>query len=344
MGAPGAETIDMEGGGNMAVKENVLAALLSAQGAPVSGQRLADVLGVSRAAVWKAVKELQKQGHAVHSEAGRGYVLAGAGGEVLCREGVQAFRRSAGETHVLPCVDSPNLYAKQLAAGGAGHGTLVAAGMQTAGRGRRGRSFASPEGAGLYLSVILKTGLPMQDAALTTCAAAVAVRRAVKAVCGKELAIKWVNALYWQGKKCCGIHTEAVTDVDSGGLDHMVGGIGIDLVRPQGGWGEGLEDIVGALYAPGQPVPRCALAAAVTDELLALSAVLPRAPFMPEYIAHNFVPGHDVTLLRGGAAVPAYAVRITQAGHLVVRTEEGEHEVSFGEVSLRMKKEEEEPV
>ena len=120
MGAPGAETIDMEGGGNMAVKENVLAALLSAQGAPVSGQRLADVLGVSRAAVWKAVKELQKQGHAVHSEAGRGYVLAGAGGEVLCREGVQAFRRSAGETHVLPCVDSTNLYAKKLAAGGAG--------------------------------------------------------------------------------------------------------------------------------------------------------------------------------------------------------------------------------
>ena len=153
-----------------------------------------------------------------------------------------------------------------------------------------------------------------------------------------------MNDLYWQGKKCCGILTEAVTDVESGGLDHMVVGIGIDLVRPQGGWGEGLEDIVGALYAPGQPVPRCALAAAVTDELLALSAVLPRAPFMPEYIAHNFVPGHDVTLLRGGAAVPAYAVRITQAGHLVVRTEEGEHEVSFGEVSLRMKKEEEEPV
>ena len=252
------------------------------------------------------MKELQKQGHAVHSEAGRGYVLAGAGGEVLCREGVQAFRRSAGETHVLPCVDSTNLYAKKPGRRRRpGHGTLVAAGMQTAGRGRRGRSFASPEGAGLYLSVILKTGLPMQDAALTTCAAAVAVRRAVKAVCGKELAIKWVNDLYWQGKKCCGILTEAVTDVESGGLDHMVVGIGIDLVRPQGGWGEGLEDIVGALYAPGQPVPRCALAAAVTDELLVLSAVLPRAPFMPEYIAHNFVPGHDVTSASGrGAPFP----------------------------------------
>ena len=102
----------------MAVKERVLTALLAAQGAPVSGQQLADGLGVSRAAVWKAVKELQKQGHAVHSEAGRGYVLAGAGGEVLCREGVQAFRRSAGETHVLACVDSTNLYAKRLAAVG----------------------------------------------------------------------------------------------------------------------------------------------------------------------------------------------------------------------------------
>ena len=325
----------------MAVKERVLTALLAAQGAPVSGQQLADGLGVSRAAVWKAVKELQKQGHAVHSEAGRGYVLAGAGGEVLCREGVQAFRRSAGETHVLACVDSTNLYAKRLAAGGAGHGTLVAAGMQTAGRGRRGRSFASPEGAGLYLSVIVKTGLPMQDAALATCAAAVAVRRAVKAVCGKELAIKWVNDLFWQGKKCCGILTEAVTDVESGGLDYMVVGIGIDLVRPDGGWGAGLDDIVGALYEPGQPVPRCALAAAVADELLALAGALPQAPFMQEYIAHNFVPGHDVLLMQAGHTTPAHAVRITQAGHLVVRTAEGEREVSFGEVSLRMQQKEE---
>lgn len=137
----------------------------------------------------------------------------------------------------------PTFTPKSWPAGGAGHGTLVAAGMQTAGRGRRGRSFASPEGAGLYLSVILKTGLPMQDAALTTFAAAVAVRRAVKAVCGKELAIKWVNDLYWQGKKCCGILTEAVTDVESGGLDHMVVGIGIDLVRPQGAGARALRTL-----------------------------------------------------------------------------------------------------
>ena len=147
------------------------------------------------------MKELQKQGHAVHSEAGRGYALAGGRRRGAVPRGLHAFRRSAGETHVLPCVDSTNLYAKKLAAGGAGHGTLVAAGMQTAGRGRRGRSFASPEGAGLYLSVILKTGLPMQDAALTTCAAAVAVRRAVKAVCGKRACHQMGERPVLAGKK-----------------------------------------------------------------------------------------------------------------------------------------------
>lgn len=320
----------------MAVKEKVLAALLAAGGEPVSGQELAGRMGVSRAAVWKAVKELQKQGHCVHSAAGKGYVMAAAGGEVLCREGVQAFRKSKGETYVLASVDSTNLYAKKLAAAGAGHGTLVVAGAQTAGRGRRGRVFASPQGAGIYISVILKTGLPMQDAALVTCASAVAVRRAVKAVCGKELAIKWVNDLYWQGKKCCGILTEAVTDMETGGLDYVVSGIGIDLVRPPEGWGEGLEDIVGALYDPGQPVPRCALAAAVADELLALTQELPQAAFMEEYIACNLVPGRDVTLLQGEASTPAHAVRILPNGHLVVRTAAGEREVSFGEVSLRV--------
>ena len=132
-----------------------------------------------------------------------------------------------------------------------------------------------------------------------------------------------------------------MTDVESGGLDYMVVGIGIDLVRPEGGWGAGLDDIVGALYEPGQPVPRCALAAAVADELLALAGALPQAPFMQEYIAHNFVPGHDVLLMQAGRTTPAHAVRITQAGHLVVRTAEGEREVSFGEVSLRMQQKEE---
>lgn len=99
--------------------------------------------------------------------------------------------------------------------------------------------------------MIVKTGLPMQDAALATCAAAVAVRRAVKAVCGKELAIKWVNDLFWQGKKCCGILTEAVTDVESGGLDYMVVGIGIDLVRPEGGWGAGWTTLWAPCMSPG---------------------------------------------------------------------------------------------
>ncbi len=320
----------------MTVKESVLKTLLAAEGRAVSGQELADKLGVSRAAVWKAVKELQKHGHGVRSVAGKGYIMAGTGGEVLCREGVQAFRKSRGETYVLASVDSTNLYAKRLAAAGAGHGTLVVAGAQTSGRGRRGRVFASPPDAGVYLSVILKTGLPMQDAALVTCASAVAVRRAVRDVCGKELTIKWVNDLYWQGKKCCGILTEAVTDMETGGLDYVVSGIGIDLVRPPEGWGEGLDDIVGALYAPGQPVPRCALAAAVADELLALAENLPQAAFMDEYIACNMVPGKDVTLIQGETATPAQAVCIRPNGHLVVRTSEGEREVSFGEVSLRV--------
>ncbi|MCQ5090433.1 biotin--[acetyl-CoA-carboxylase] ligase, partial [Ruthenibacterium lactatiformans] len=106
-------------------------------------------------------------------------------------------------------LESTNLTAKQMAAAGAPPGTLVVADSQTAGRGRRGRSFASPPGTGLYLSMVLRSALPMQSAVLVTSAAAVAGCRAEERAAGKRLDIKWVNDLFYRGKTCCGILTEA---------------------------------------------------------------------------------------------------------------------------------------
>ena len=304
----------------MTTKERILALLEENRGTPLSGEVLAEELGVSRTAVWKAIKDLQKAGHAIAAAQNRGYTLD-TDSEVLSEQGVRLFLRNKSLNLVVAQeLESTNLTAKQMAAAGAPHGTLVVADSQTAGRGRRGRSFASPPGTGLYLSMVLRSALPMQSAVLVTSAAAVAVCRAVERAAGKRLDIKWVNDLFYRGKKCCGILTEAAADVETGGVDYLVVGIGLNLLPPEGGWPEELSEI----------------AASIADELLALCTALPDTSFMAEYRARNLVPGRDVDVIQNGERRPAHALAITDDGHLLVRLPGGgQEELSFGEVSIR---------
>ena len=136
-------------------------------------------------------------------------------------------------------------------------------------------------------------------------------------MCGKELSIKWVNDVYWRGKKCCGILTEAAADMESGGVDYVVVGIGLNLLEPEGGFPPELRDIAGSIFDPGEPVQRCRIAAEVANELLDMADALPETPFMEDYIQHNFVPGKDIFVIQNGEKRPAHARAITPDGHLV---------------------------
>ena len=160
---------------------------------------------------------------------------------------------------------------------------------QSAGRGRLGRRFESPAGKGVYCSVLLRPEMPAANAQTATISAAVAVCRAVKKLCGLELAVKWVNDLYYQGRKVCGILTEAGTDLESGQLEWLVVGIGLNLTSTAADWPEELARRAGSLY-PGGPAPvsRAALAGAIARELLALC---PGFDCLDEYRARCFVPG-----------------------------------------------------
>ena len=225
-------------------KQALLAALSAAEGGYISGQQLAEALGVSRAAIHKAALALTAQGYALDSAPRRGYRLAG--GDPFCAEAVGEY---PAPIYLYDTLESSNLTAKQLALAGAPHGTLVLAGQQKAGRGRLGRRFESPAGKGVYCSLLLRPALSAADAQTATIAAAVSVARAVKALCGLELGIKWVNDLYYQGKKVCGILTEAGTDIESGQVEWLVVGIGLNLTsRP--------EDWPGGQPLPRRPVPR----------------------------------------------------------------------------------------
>ena len=310
-------------------RQALLQALSAAGGDYVSGQQLADTLGVSRAAVHKAAAALSAQGYALEAVSRRGYRLAG--GDPFCAEAVGPY---PAPVHIYDTLESSNRTAKLLALDGAPHGTLVLTAHQSAGRGRLGRKFESPAGKGVYCSILLRPELPAASAQTATIRAAVAVCRAVQSLCGLELAIKWVNDLYYQGKKVCGILTEAGTDLESGRLEWLVVGIGLNLTSTAADWPPELADKAGSLYPGGPaPVPRAALAGAIARELLAFG---PGEDCLDEYRARCFVPGHWVTVCTGSETYAARALAIDDAGRLVVRRENGREEaLRCGEVTTR---------
>ena len=232
----------------MSTKSKLLELLESQKGTYLSGEELARQLQVSRAAVWKAVKTLRQEGYQIQAATNRGYALKQEN-DILSREAVRCFlEHQEAEVQVFQEISSTSRVMKQLAVEKQlPHGSLVAANSQTEGRGRKGRKFYSPESSGLYLSVLLYPKKTLRQSLEITAAAAVAVCRAVEGCCGVSLGIKWVNDLYLQEKKVCGILTEAVTDFETGEIEFAVVGIGLNLYEPKEGFPEEIRRKAGAI-------------------------------------------------------------------------------------------------
>lgn len=232
----------------------------------------------------------------------------------------------------VPVVDSTNRVLKERAEQGAPEGTVLLAERQTAGRGRKGRSFFSPAGSGLYFSVLLrpKKGDPLK----ITVAAGVAVARAVEQVLGIDLQIKWVNDLYLENKKVCGILAEG--SATAAGLDWCVLGIGLNVYAPREGFGE-LESIAGALL---QATPdgelRPKLTAAVLEHFFALYENLNDPQLLAEYRRRSYLQGRAVTAVRGSEQYRGTVTGISDEAELLLRLENGETlALSSGEVQLK---------
>jgi len=320
----------------MSVKDAVLARLLNRRGEYLSGEELANALNVSRSAVWKTIGQLREDGYRIEAVTNRGYCLTG--GDVLSREGILAHLRTPGlDVEVCPCVSSTNTLLKAEAENGAPEGRVIVAGEQTAGRGRLGRSFFSPPGTGLYLSLLLRPKESAEAALRITTAAAVAVCEAIEALSGREAKIKWVNDVYLDGKKVCGILTEASLDLESGGLHYAILGIGVNALTPEGGFPEDLREIAGAVFeAGGAPELRCRLAAEILDRFLACYRAEHPAALFERYRARCFVLGRRVTVLSGGIAIgEGEAVGLEQDYRLRLRYDDGtEGLLQSGEVSV----------
>lgn len=323
----------------MSVKESVLSMLESHRGEDFSGEELAQSLGVTRAAVWKAIQSLKAAGYPITAATNRGYRLSAASDQ-LSAEGVRAFLPARLATHplfVYPTIDSTNKQAKLLALEPDSDHTAVIADTQTAGRGRFGRSFFSPEGCGIYLSVVLHpTPAMLADVTLLTTATAVALCRAITRTTGRSPEIKWVNDLLLGGKKIAGILTEAVTDFETREIRTIVIGCGIN-VKDAPNLPAELSEIVGSIWGKDTPaVSRNALVAAMLTELDAVISTLSTREFLQEYRERCGLLGQEIVFSRGEKTITARAKQIDEDGGLVIAYSDGTEEVlRAGEVSVR---------
>lgn len=238
------------------------------------------------------------------------------------------------QIEVCRCVDSTNRVLKEAAAAGAPAGRVLVAEMQTAGRGRMQRSFFSPDATGLYMSILLRPSMPAADAQLLTVAAAAAAAEAVEALIGRQVDIKWVNDLYLDGRKICGILTESALDPLTGRLVYAVVGIGVNLLLPPGGFPAEIADTAGTLFAvPPAEDPRAGLCAGILRAFSRYADRPEARAFLAPYRRRSFLIGRHVTLTPSGERV--LVVGIDDDGRLCVLDAQGARRaVSSGECSV----------
>ncbi|NLT17485.1 MAG: biotin--[acetyl-CoA-carboxylase] ligase [Clostridiales bacterium] len=253
-------------------------------------------------------------------------------GDRLSAQGIRSWLRTPrAAIHIYDTVGSTNDAARALAEKGAPHGTAVLAEAQTGGRGRFGRTFHSPAGRGVYMSLVLRPG-PKTSLSLFTAAGAVAAARAIESVSGLRAQIKWVNDVLVDGKKVCGILAEAAAGPDG---PFVVLGVGINFCARAEDFPPELRDRAGALYGKRpQDVTRDRLAAAVIDHVLDAAASPEDA--LPEYRDRSALLGKDVVLTLAGGTYCGRAVAIDDGGALVVQDSRGNRRVfAAGDVRVR---------
>lgn len=320
------------------MKEEILRLLRSADGY-ISGQELCNRFGVSRTAVWKAINQLKEAGYEIEAQQNKGYRLMAAP-DLMTEAEIKSLMHTdwvAKEVLYFDTIDSTNTKAQELAEKGYPSGTLVVADKQDSGKGRRGRSWVSPSGTGIFMTLMIKPDINPNNASMLTLVAALAVAKAITSVTGEEAMIKWPNDIVINGKKVCGILTEMNAQFDY--INHIVVGIGINVHNES--FPEEISQMASSLMieAGGKRFHRAQIIAETmsyfeqyydtflkTQDLSAL---------VREYDELLVNRNKSVRVLDPKEPFDGKAMGITSKGELIVDTWESRKLVSSGEVSVR---------
>ncbi|MDE5564050.1 MAG: biotin--[acetyl-CoA-carboxylase] ligase [Oscillospiraceae bacterium] len=310
----------------MKLKDSVFHELLIANGYR-SGGDLAKQFGVSRTAIWKVIEQLKEDGCKIEAASKRGYLLVSE--PDLFSAGYLQFLtadcRIPWTVQYFHEVDSTNNYAKSLASQGAPEGSVVIADRQTAGKGRLGKQFHSPEG-GLYMSLILRPSMSLDNMMAVTACTASAIHLALRDF-DITTQIKWVNDLFLNGKKICGILTEGSFNAELLTMDYLVIGAGINL-RPDPHLPEELKSVITDIGTETrQGIRRTTLAAAILRHLEQLLEELPQRTYLSVYTENSCTLGHHVRVRAARGECTALAVGFSDNAGLIVRHDDGSEEV-----------------
>jgi len=300
-----------------------------------SGEALSGKLGLSRTAVWKVVNALRDRGYAIEAVPSRGYRLVRVPDRLSALEILPLLEtHDLGRTvHAFDTLPSTSELAFKLASEGAEHGELVVAEQQTAGRGRRGRTWASPPGKNLYASLVLRPELPPQRAPELTLLAAVAVAEALRGE-GVEASIKWPNDLQAGGKKIGGILTELSAEADR--VHFVVLGMGVNLNAAPSDFPPDVAEVAtSVMRGLGRPVNRAAFLARLLRTLERWLDVHEEQGFGPiraRWRALSSTLGLEVLVKTDRRELRGTAEDIDVDGALLLRTADGTERVLAGDV------------
>lgn len=320
------------------MRQDILDYLITHKGEFVSGQKISELFGISRTAVWKHIRVLKQRGYVIESYTKKGYCLKEAP-ELIRPEQIldELHTQIIGKKIMYyERVDSTNTIAKKLADQGAADGTVVVAEEQTGGRGRLDRSFMSPFAQGLWFSVIIRPNFPPMEVSKMTLVAAVAITKVLRKMGLIHCGIKWPNDILVHGKKMVGILTELNASVEK--INYLVMGIGINTTLSKKSLSKELKKTVTSFAMEDVPVQRNQLLAEILQQLEQYYIVAQEqgfAPILEEWKVLSCTLGQEVKVIASDKTFSGKAVDLDENGNLLVDTGTAIEKVLAGDVHIR---------
>lgn len=320
------------------MRQDILDYLTAHKGEFVSGQKISELFGISRTAVWKHIRILKQRGYVIESYTKKGYCLKEAPELIRPEQISDALHTQIIGKKILyyERVDSTNTVAKKLADQGAADGTVVVAEEQTGGRGRLERSFMSPFAQGLWFSVIVRPNFPPMEVSKMTLVAAVAITKVLRKMGLIHCGIKWPNDILVHGKKMVGILTELNASVEK--INYLVMGIGINTALSKKSLPKDLKKTVTSFAIEDVPVQRNQLLAEILQQLEHYYIVAQEQGFVPileEWKVLSCTLGQEVKVIASDKTFSGKAVDLDENGNLLVDTGTAIEKVLAGDVHIR---------
>ena len=320
------------------LQEQILSYLEKNKGQQVTGGELAREFQVSRTAVWKSIHALCENGHRIQSFSKSGYVLLSES-DGLSKTSIQSnlTTKTFGQhLELLKTIPSTNQYLKELAIHDLPEGYAVLANEQTQGRGRLNRTFHSPSNEGIYLSILVKPQIALSETPFLTICTAVAVSQAIEKICGFTAGIKWVNDLYYDNKKLCGILTEGFVSAELQIIDYAIVGIGINTghVVPE------VQDIATSIYDVTHILGiRNQLIAEILNQFEKIYVQFTqqdkKQDILQEYVDKLFIMNRKIQVITSDKPYEAIVTGVDISGALIVRNIAGETiHINSGSINL----------